>query len=474
VTDAFWTRTADILDRALAQPAAGRAAYVDQACAGDAALRREVLTLLAAHDRAGDFLERPLHESLIGLPEAEPDETGDAVPEQVGPYLVRGRLGAGGMGVVYLAEDTRLARRVALKAVAPGRTTQGPYRERLRQEARAAATLAHPNVAAVYALEEIDGRPYLVSEYVPGRTLREVASGGPLPVEQVLSVATQLADALAAAHAHGVVHGDLKPDNVVVTASGTVKVLDFGLAHIDGQPGTAPTGGTPDYMAPEQVRGAAADHRSDQFAFGVLIHELLSGTVPPAGGDVSLRAGTLEAVVRKCLRAAPEERYAATRELRDAVFAAHARPPGRMSADRSWSARRWWTIHQASACGVYLLALVPLWFERTWMPPGAGMPAALTGLALAVTATSVRLNLWFSTRVLPAEAAAQRVRVRTWRRGCDLALAALLAGAGLAIGETRPYPATLMVALAAGLVVANLLIEPTTERAAFGRGRDPA
>ena len=471
MSDGFWARVANVLDAALARPAAGRAAYVDQTCADDATLRREVLTLLAAHDGAGDFLERPVHEALAGLLEPEAGASGDEAPEQLGAYLIRGRLGAGGMGVVYLAEDTRLARRVALKAVAPGRDGQEAYRARLRQEARVAATLVHPNIAAVYALEEIDGRPYLASEYVPGRTLREIVSRGPLPVDEVLAVATQLADALAAAHAHGVVHGDLKPDNVVVTASGTVKVLDFGLAHVDGQPGAVPGGGTPDYMAPEQTRGDPADHRSDQFALGLLIRELLSGVPPPAGGEAERDAGDLEPVVRRCLRDAPHERYASTRELRDALRA--VRPVrGGGAHPRSWPARRWWTIHQAAACAVYLLALVPLWLERAWMPPGTGMPAALAGLALAVAATSIRLNLWFSTRVLPAEAAAQRVRVRTWRRGCDLALGALLTAGALAIGEARPYPATLMVALAAGLVVANILIEPTTERAAFGRVRD--
>jgi serine/threonine-protein kinase len=186
--------------------------YLNHACAGEPELRAKVAALLQAHSQ--DFLDTQGEPSL-----SRPDfNQTDAMEGKVlGPYIVRRELGRGGMGVVYLADDTRLSRRVALKALAPDVGRDSDRRDRLRLEARAAAALSHPGIATVYALEEIGHDLYLAYEYVPGEPLRALLASGPLPISQVVSIGAQLARALAAAHMIGVVHRDLKPENVMKT-----------------------------------------------------------------------------------------------------------------------------------------------------------------------------------------------------------------------------------------------------------------
>jgi serine/threonine-protein kinase len=221
-----------------------RGEFLDRACEGRAWLRADVEALLAAR---GD-------QTSPG--NAPPAERSSLVGQTIGSYIIRQEIGRGGMGVVYLADDIRLSRRVALKALAAGLTRMADGRERLRREARAAAALSHPGIATVYALEEIGGELYLACEYVPGRSLRAVLQSGPVPIDAVVDIGGQLARAMAAAHAHGIVHRDLKPENVVRTPAGVVKILDFGLARMEGSALTplTQTGfivGTPAYMAPE-------------------------------------------------------------------------------------------------------------------------------------------------------------------------------------------------------------------------------
>src|SRR5687768_13078964 len=212
---------------------------------------------------------------------------------RLGPYEVLAPVGAGGMGEVYRAKDSRLGRDVAIK-VLPAAFSADPERlTRFEQEARAAAALNHPNILAVHDVGQHDGSPYIVSELLEGETLRERLSAGALLVRKAVEYAVQIACALAAAHAKGIVHRDLKPENIFVTADGRVKILDFGLAKLT-QPEAALSGlsavpttpphtqagvllGTVGYMAPEQVRGLAADHRADIFAFGAVLYEMLSG-----------------------------------------------------------------------------------------------------------------------------------------------------------------------------------------------------
>ena len=306
-----------------------RSGYLREVCAGQPELRAKVEALLQAHSQ--EFAE---NESVTQSASSQKIEG-----KVIGPYIVERELGRGGMGVVYLADDTRLSRRVALKAVAPEMVRDASQRERLRHEARAAAALSHPGIATVYALEEIGDDLYLAYEYVPGVPLRTLLASGPLPIVQVVAIGAQLARALAAAHTVGVIHRDIKPENVMKTPSGVVKILDFGLARMETAPTLklTQTGviiGTPAYMAPEQVLGGNVDFRTDLFAFGLLIYELVSGVNPFAAKTVtgtfariveheppllsSVRPQTvpeLDRIVSTCLRKDPVERYDSTQDL---------------------------------------------------------------------------------------------------------------------------------------------------------------
>src|SRR3989475_3414525 len=215
---------------------------------------------------------------------------------RLGPYEIQAPLGAGGMGEVYRARDTRLGREVAVK-VLPGAYSADPERmRRFEQEARAAAALNHPNILAIHDVGTHDGSPYVVSELLDGMTLRERLKGGALQQKKAVEYALDIACGLAAAHAKGIVHRDLKPENLFVTRDGRIKILDFGLAKLT-RPDAADTGrskaptvgidtdpgmilGTAGYMAPEQVRGEPADHRADLFALGAILHEMLTGQRP--------------------------------------------------------------------------------------------------------------------------------------------------------------------------------------------------
>ena len=208
--------------------------------------------------------------------------------ERLGPYEILGPLGAGGMGEVYRARDPRLEREVAVK-VLPADVAGDPERlRRFEQEARSSGSLSHPNVLVVYDVGSHEEAPYLVTELLGGETLRQRLEAGPIPVRKAVDCALQTARGLAAAHERGIVHRDLKPENLFLTNDGVVKILDFGLARLDRQgdgeattetPGTKPGAllGTVGYMSPEQVQGRLADHRSDLFALGVVLYEMLSG-----------------------------------------------------------------------------------------------------------------------------------------------------------------------------------------------------
>jgi eukaryotic-like serine/threonine-protein kinase len=217
---------------------------------------------------------------------------------QVGPYRIIERLGAGGMGEVYLAEDPRLGRRVALKRLSDPALSLPEARARLLREAAMAATLNHPNIAAVYDVLESGGEPFLVMEYVPGETLAALLKRGPVPVDRVVQIGLQLCDALGEAHAHGVVHRDLKPTNVRVTPEGRAKILDFGLARpvagvtLNGGHAALAQSlavaerqlvGTPAYVAPEVLLGRSAGPRADIYSLGVTLFELATGKVPFPG-----------------------------------------------------------------------------------------------------------------------------------------------------------------------------------------------
>jgi hypothetical protein len=492
---ARWAAAADLFARAIARPTTTRAAFVREAAGTDEALANDVLSLLVAHERAGDFLQ--------SSPSARDRSADRLAPGQtVGHYRIASLLGEGGMGVVYLAEDTRLGRTVALKSLTPAPGGGGDARvARLRREARAAAALNDPGIAGVYALEEIDGQLFIASEYVPGETLRDEIARGPLPAARVLDTGRALARALAAAHAGGVMHRDLKPENIVRTPDGRVKILDFGLARFIG-PRHDPvnlTGdeviGTPAYMAPEQIRGADLDERVDLFALGVILYEMAAGTHPfaaptpaatlarilqddppplphilPASAHDDAALAALDDLVARCLRKDPAARIESALAVVQ-LLDLSARPSTRGLRPLAQGKRveGWWQFHQAAATAAYVLLLIPLWRVRHLMPGPLGMPMFLLALISVVVACGLRLHLWFAARELPEAWAAQHAQSGPWTRAADVLFTVCLLAAGIRAVGHDDGTAGLLVAAAAGVAVSFLIVEPATTRAAFER-----
>jgi serine/threonine protein kinase len=491
-----WSRIADLFDRAQSVREEDRAAWLVAICGDDTALHDEVTSLLRVHERAGSFISTPAH---VGSPSTAMDEPIPTVP--IGPYRVLRVLGVGGMGVVYLAEDSRLNRRVALKMVAPVVTAEADRVERLRREARLAASLAHPNIATVFALEEIDGRLFMVSEYVEGPTLRDELASGPLPVPLAVDTIITLARALAVAHGRGIVHRDLKPENIVRTPDGVLKILDFGLAiAVDGA-GSRLTAdgaaiGTPAYMSPEQIRGGPIDGRSDQFALGILLYELLTGTHPflartpaatlarileampepirlPAVGDANADwADRLNSVIERCLQKLPAQRFADTAALAAALErGSPAQPDIRRPEPLRPRAVWWWQFHQAAVSASYALLLIPLWRLRHLIDASTGIPLFLLAVVAAVIGGALRLHLWFAARQYPEQWGVQHRRARWWVRSADVVFASILLIKGLIAARMDDPSAPLLVGAAASMAVVFLVVEPATTRAAHGPGR---
>src|SRR5262245_3305688 len=281
--------------------ASRRAAFLDQSCAGDEELRREVESLLASDAQAGDFMATPALKVAADEIAAEQDQS--LLGRQVGHYLILSLLGSGGMGDVYLAEDLQLGRKVALKLL-PGEFTQDRERlYRFEREARSASALNHPNIITIFAIGEVSDIHFIATEFIDGQTLRRLMRSAPMKLSEALAAAIQVAKALATAHQTGIVHRDIKPENVMVRRDGIVKVLDFGLAKLMVQPSAecAVAGdndalseghirtdpgkmmGTARYMSPEQILGQEVDGRSDIFSLGVVLYELVAGLTPFGG-----------------------------------------------------------------------------------------------------------------------------------------------------------------------------------------------
>src|SRR6266850_2609727 len=304
-----WQQLQELYHAARTRPEDARAAFLDAACVGDEPLRCEVESLLAQQISYEAFLGASaivVAEENVSRPEDLP-----LTGRRIGAYEIQTLLGAGGMGEVYLARDTRLGRDVAIK-ILPRTVTGDPERRaRFEREARMLASLNHPHIGAIYGVEEVDGAQALVLELVEGPTLADRLQRGPVPVTEALTIARQIADALDAAHEKGIIHRDLKPANIKVTPDCRVKVLDFGLAKVtsDGltpdltQSPTVTVGGTRDgivlgtaaYMSPEQARGQAVDKRADIWAFGCVLYEMLTGDVTFPGETVS---DTIAAILR--------------------------------------------------------------------------------------------------------------------------------------------------------------------------------
>jgi Tol biopolymer transport system component/predicted Ser/Thr protein kinase len=280
-----------------------RAAFLAEACRGDEGLRQELDQLLVPESSSGNILDSPAVDLLASSTVAQL-----ITGTQIGPYKIEAPLGAGGMGEVYRAVDTRLKRTVAIKVAKEN------FGERFEREARVIAALNHPNVCTLYDV----GPNYLVMELIEGKPLK-----GPLALDQALQYAGQICDALDAAHRKGIVHRDLKPGNILVTKQG-IKLLDFGLARMapgENDPTLTRPGvvmGTPAYMAPEQREGKPGDARSDIYAFGCVLHEMLTGK-RPAQDRAPVEPAALEAVLGKCLEKDPEDRWQSARDLKAAL-----------------------------------------------------------------------------------------------------------------------------------------------------------
>ena len=368
-----------------------RAAYLAEACGGNEALHDEVKSLLALDTHAKSFLETP----AVLLADAMVVESLEG--QRVGPYQIASRIGAGGMGEVYRARDARLGRDVAIK-ILPRAFASDPDRlARFDREARMLASLNHPHIGAIYGVEQSEGVPTLILELVEGPTLADRLATGPIPLTESLGIVRQIADALEAAHERGIVHRDLKPANIKITPEGIVKVLDFGLAKAAAGDGPArdlsplPTGttggsrdgvilGTPPYMSPEQARGLSVDKRTDIWAFGCVLYEMLTGRTVFTAETVSdhlaailerdpdwtvLPEATprdLRRVLRRCLAKDPTRRLQAIGdarlEIEDLLSAAPEESAGAMPANSLVPARR--TVQWAVAGALAALALTAL------------------------------------------------------------------------------------------------------------------
>jgi predicted Ser/Thr protein kinase len=490
-----WRRVTELFHAALERPAAERDAFLAGACGGDAALLADVQALLASHARASDagFIESP---ALANDPDLLADTVSAGSAEEslagrtIGPYRIERQIARGGMGVVYLAEDTRLGRLTALKALPAVFAASDERRQRLRREARAAAALAHPAVATVYALEEIDGALFIASEYIDGHSLREEIRSGPLERDAALSTARSIASALAAAHAHGIVHRDLKPENVMRARDGSIKVLDFGLArHVPSDPEGPTTTrltvegaivGTPGYMPPEQMEGRPVDARADVYAFGVLLHELLTGG-PPGSAQLGTphRSGAtrhLESIIKRCLAANPADRLQSGAALVAALEAGQVLSPStplgatRESADASpRSPLWWWQFHQLATASLHALLLIGVWLARGWLDRPWRSLAFYGAIAAATADVTMRLNLWFESRVHPDTLVSQLARGGRPILAADAAYALILAALAAAGAGVQDELAAVLLGGAIVSLVSLLLIEPATSRAAFGR-----
>jgi serine/threonine protein kinase len=478
-----WTRVAALLEQALELDGEQRRAWLEAISSVD--LRRDVEQLLSQSTAGsgGTRAEgRRLAEKRLGT--------------RVGPYRLEGVAGGGGQGWVYRAVHEALGLEVAVKALPPEYARDPDRQERLRREGRALASLDDEGIARVHDMIAQGDEVFLVTEFVHGMTLAERLRSGPLPLAEALDYAAQMLTTLGRAHGKGIVHRDLKPANVMVTIAGHVKLLDFGLARL--LPGSdGPTEGveslsrgvvgTVAYMSPEQLRGPHVDHRSDIFAFGVLLYEAVSG-VHPFGEATSwsivghierdeprpldaARPGLpawLSEVIVRCLRKRPEDRYQSAGQL--AADLARQRAP-RTEGEAS-DAVRWWQFHQVAASTAYAAMVYPLWLALEVLGSrGLRLSLFFTALAAAVVSIALRLFLRFAWRHYRDAFGEEWAWVAPVLKATDTAYTGLLLAGAAAVIVSGGQPVGLGVLLfvfGLALVVAYLRIEPAACRAAFG------
>src|SRR4029079_15694037 len=342
-----WLKVEAVLQAALDRPAGERISFLSEACGGGESLFKETHSLIDAYEHADDFIEQPAitRDAHVLLADAGADKLGS----RIGPYEILSRLGVGGMGEVYLAQDERLDRGVSLKILPAYFASDDTRLRRFQREARAASALNHPNILTIHEVGESDGVYFIATEFIDGATIRELLRTHDLSLDEILDIAEQVASALAAAHAAGIVHRDIKPENIMRRGDGLVKILDFGIAKLmeptlieqsdDTQHARAThteaglVMGTVNYMSPEQARALPVDERTDIWSFGVVLYEMLGKRLPFKGETrmdtlvailerepapltrVANNYPRLAQIVETCLRKSAAERFASASDL---------------------------------------------------------------------------------------------------------------------------------------------------------------
>ena len=363
-----WQSCTEIFNEVVEQSANERAAFLERSCDGDEALRRKVELLLKYHDTSGDFIKSPAFEAAPELLAGDPEAL---IGQHLGCYRIDAVAGVGGMGVVYLAWDERLGRKVALKLLPQSMVANEAKLGRLKREARTASALNHPNIVTIHEIGEVDSTHYVATEFIEGTTLRERMTKGPILPNHAVEIAAQVASALCVAHRAGIVHRDIKPENIMLRPDGYVKVLDFGIAKLTQQEpldittvvaAQLPTEqtmmlGTTRYMSPEQARGQAVDARSDLWSLGVVLYEMLAGCTPFEGETAAdvitaiLRrdpqplkqrapsvSPALQSVVNRSLRKDPAQRYQTAEEMLSELRAIKQKSDGIAARSARWIA----------------------------------------------------------------------------------------------------------------------------------------
>jgi len=400
-----WQSCTDVFNAAVEQPPDERAAFLERSCDGDEALRRKVELLLKYHDRSGDFIKSPAFEVAPELLAGDPETL---VGQHLGCYRVDAVAGVGGMGIVYLAWDERLGRKVALKLLPQSMVANEADLGRLKSEARTASALNHPNIVTIHDIGEVDSTHYVATEFIEGTTLRERMTKGPIPPNEAVDIAAQVASALCVAHRAGIVHRDIKPENIMLRPDGYVKVLDFGIAKLTQQEMLDTTTafraplatqqsrvlGTTRYMSPEQAMAQQVDGRSDLWSLGVVLYEMLAGSVPFEGETATaviaaifesnpqplkhrtpIVPSALQTVVGRSLRKDPAERYQTAEEMLSELHAIKDKADG-IAARRA----RWIAVAAVAA----MLVGVALFYASGGGRTDAARATALPGKSIAV------------------------------------------------------------------------------------------